>query len=465
MRICVVGAGAIGGLLGAKLALAGEEVTLIARGPHLAAMREHGLTLVSPDGTEAVAANVRATSDMAEAGEQDVVFLTLKAHSVPAVAPAMRALYGPDTMVVTMQNGIPWWYFRKYGGPYEGTRIESVDPGGIVEANTEIDRVIASVVYPAAELAAPGVVRHIEGDRFSLGELDGAKTERIQTLAQTLIRAGLKAPVRPRIRAEIWVKLWGNLAFNPISALTRATLVDICQYPPTRDLARAMMTEAQTIAEKLDVKFPITIEQRINGAAEVGAHKTSMLQDIETGRPTEVDAIVGSVAELGRLTDTPTPAIDAIYASVKLLEKTLAPSLVGAVREPPSPTVSSPRPSVRGSRRWQRRAVREPPLRITPCPCSHDAGYSPHGTSGSSWRSSMRRMLLSCVLLASVSVLAANSSRSGERNSCSGRRHSNCRPARSRDRDCTRIRRPSQRIRRFRLYPLLVLPLIAIATV
>jgi len=235
----------------------------------------------------------------------------------------MRALYGPETMVVTMQNGIPWWYFRKHGGRYEGTRIKTVDPGGIVEANTEIARVIASVVYPAAELAAPGVVRHIEGDRFSLGELDGVKTERIQSLAQMLIHAGLKAPIRPRIRAEIWVKLWGNLAFNPISALTRATLVDICQYPPTRELARTMMTEAQTIAEKLDIKFPISIEQRIAGAEEVGAHKTSMLQDIETGRPTEVDAIVGSVAELGRLTDTPTPAIDAIYASVKLLEKTL----------------------------------------------------------------------------------------------------------------------------------------------
>ncbi|MDQ2787014.1 MAG: 2-dehydropantoate 2-reductase, partial [Chloroflexota bacterium] len=282
MNICVVGAGAIGGYLGAKLALAGEDVTLIARGPHLAAIQQHGLKLVSPDGTETVAANVRATSDMKEAGEQDVVFLTLKAHSLPAVAPAMRALYGPQTMVVTMQNGIPWWYFRNYGGPYAGTRIESVDPGGIVEANTEIDRVIASVVYPAAELAAPGVVRHIEGDRFSLGELDGVKTERIQTLAQTLIHAGLKAPIRPRIRAEIWVKLWGNLAFNPISALTRATLVDICQYPPTRDLARAMMIEAQTIAEKLEIKFPISIEQRITGAEEVGAHKTSMLQDIET---------------------------------------------------------------------------------------------------------------------------------------------------------------------------------------
>jgi len=323
VKICVVGAGAIGGYLGAKLALAGEDVTLIARGPHLAAIQQHGLKLVSPDGTEAIAADVRATSDMAEAGLQDVVFLTLKAHSVPAVAPAMRALYGPDTMVVTMQNGIPWWYFRKHGGRYEGTRIETVDPGGIVEANTEIARVIASVVYPAAELAAPGVVRHIEGDRFSLGELDGVKTERIQSLAQMLIHAGLKAPIRPRIRAEIWVKLWGNLAFNPISALTRATLVDICQFPPTRELARTMMTEAQTIAEKLDIKFPISIEQRIVGAEEVGAHTTSMLQDIETGRPTEVDAIVGSVAELGHLTDTPTPTIDAIYASVKLLEKTL----------------------------------------------------------------------------------------------------------------------------------------------
>ncbi len=323
MKIAIVGAGSIGGYLGAKLALAGEDVTLIARGPHLAAMARHGLKLISPDGTEAVAAGVRATADMAEAGPQDAVFVTLKAHSVPAIAPAMRALYGPETTVVTMQNGVPWWYFRKHGGPYEGTRITTVDPDGIVEANTEIDRVIASVVYPAAELAAPGVVRHIEGDRFSLGELDGVKTERIQQLAQTLMRAGLKAPIRPRIRAEIWVKLWGNLAFNPISALTRATLVDIARFPLTRDLARAMMAEAQTVAEKLEIKFPIGIEQRINGVEEVGAHKTSMLQDIETGRPTEVDAIVGSVAELGRLTDTPTPAIDAIYASVKLLEKTL----------------------------------------------------------------------------------------------------------------------------------------------
>ncbi len=322
MKIGIVGAGAIGGLLGAKLALAGEDVTLIARGPHLAAIQQHGLRLIADDGTEAVV-EVRAMSDMTAAGPQDVVFLTLKAHSVPAVAPAMRALYGAETIVVTMQNGIPWWYFHKHGGEYEGRRIGMVDPGGVVEANIEIARVIASVVYPAAEIAEPGVVRQIEGDRFSLGELDGAKTERIQTLSKTLIRAGLKAPVRPRIRNEIWVKLWGNLAFNPISALTRATLAAICRDGHTRALAATMMAEAQAVAEKLGVAFGVTLEQRIAGAEAVGEHKTSMLQDIETGRPTEVDAIVGAVAELGRLTATPTPAIHAIYASVKLLEMTL----------------------------------------------------------------------------------------------------------------------------------------------
>ena len=322
MKIGIVGAGAIGGFLGAKLALAGEDVTLIARGPHLAAIRARGLRLIADDGTEAVVA-VRATDDMTAAGPQDAIFLTLKAHSVPAVAPAMRALYDETTMVVTTQNGIPWWYFHKHGGEYEGRRIGMVDPGGVVEAHTEIDRVIACVVYPAAAIAEPGVVRHLEGDRFSLGELDGTRTERIQTLSKALIRAGLKAPVRPRIRNEIWVKLWGNLAFNPIIALTRATLAAICRYGYTRALAATMMAEAQAVAEKLGVTFGVTLEQRIAGAEAVGEHKTSMLQDIETGRPTEIDAIVGAVSELGHLTATPTPAIDAIYASVKLLEQTL----------------------------------------------------------------------------------------------------------------------------------------------
>ncbi len=278
---------------------------------------------MTAEGAEQVVKDLVATSDMSLAGPQDLAILALKAHSVPALAPALRALYGSETMVVTAQNGIPWWYFRKHGGEFEGQRIQSVDPDGIVEANIEVDRVIGCVVYPAAELAEPGIVRHIEGDRFSLGELDGSKTSRLQDLAQTFNRAGLKAPLRTRIRADIWVKLWGNLAFNPISALTRATLESICQYPLTRELARNMMTEAQTIAESLGIEFGITLEQRINGAEKVGAHKTSMLQDIETGRPTEVDAIVGAVTELGRLTNIPTPHTDAIYASVKLLEKTL----------------------------------------------------------------------------------------------------------------------------------------------
>ncbi len=323
MKICIVGAGAIGGYLGSKLAMAGEEVTLIARGAHLAAMQQNGLKLVMADGSEQVAKNVVATSDTREAGPQDVVIVALKAHSVPMIAPALPALYKDDTMVVTAQNGVPWWYFYKSGGEYEGQRIKAVDPEGVVEENIGVERVIGCVVYPAAELDGPGVVRHIEGDRFPLGELDGAKTERVQMLAQTLNRAGLKAPVRPRIRTEIWVKLWGNLAFNPISALTRARLVDICQFPLTRELARHMMSEAQTIAEKLGIEFGISLEQRIAGAEKIGAHKTSMLQDIESGRPTEVDAIVGAVAELGRLTNTPTPYIDSVYASVKLLEKTL----------------------------------------------------------------------------------------------------------------------------------------------
>ena len=322
MKICIVGAGAIGGYLGAKLALAGEQVTLIARGAHLDTIQNKGLKLMA-EGEEYVIKDVFATSDMSKVGPQDVAILALKAHSVPAIAPAMRALYNPETMVVTAQNGIPWWYFRKYGGEFEGQRIHSVDPDGIVESNIEIDRVIGCVVYPAAELPEPGVVRHIEGNRFTLGELDGSKSDRIQLLSKTFSRAGLKSPVRTQIRSDIWVKLWGNLAFNPISALTRATLEDICRYPLTRELARHMMTEAQTIAETLGIEFGITLEKRIDGAEKVGAHKTSMLQDIETGRPTEVDAIVGAVAELGRLTNVPTPHIDAIYASVKLLEKTL----------------------------------------------------------------------------------------------------------------------------------------------
>ncbi|MEA5553249.1 2-dehydropantoate 2-reductase [Anabaena cylindrica UHCC 0172] len=322
MKICIVGAGAIGGYLGAKLILSGEEVTLIARGSHLEAIQKNGLKIILADGSSQVANPVLATSDFTAIEPQDVVILAVKSNSVSAIAPFLPQLCHEQTMVVTAQNGIPWWYFRKHGGEYEGTRLNSLDSDGIIENNIDIDRVIGCVVYPAAEIVAPGVIQHLEGERFTLGEIDGSKTERIQLLAQALKKAGFKAPVRNQIRTEIWVKLWGNIAFNPISSLTGATLEAIAQYPPSRELARQMMLEAQTIAENLGIKFGISLEQRINGAEKVGAHKTSMLQDIEAGRPTEIEAIAGAVVELSKLTQTPTPHIDALYASVKLLELT-----------------------------------------------------------------------------------------------------------------------------------------------
>ncbi len=323
MNICIVGAGSIGGYLGARLALAGEYVTLIARGANLAAIRERGVTLIGSDGSTVTAVPALATDDMVAAGAHDVVIVAVKAHQLAAVAPTLRALYHETTMVVPAQNGIPWWYFQHHGGPFEGRRIESVDPDGVIAAHIETERIIGCVVYPATELEAPGIVRHIEGDRFTLGELDGTRSERVHRLSQVLARAGLKAPVRPRIRSDIWIKLWGNLAFNPVSALTRATLIDICRHPQARALIAAMMAEGQAVAERLGISFGITIDQRIAGAEQVGAHKTSMLQDIEAGRATEVDALVGAVAELGRLVDVPTPHIDAIYAAVKLLEQTV----------------------------------------------------------------------------------------------------------------------------------------------
>jgi 2-dehydropantoate 2-reductase len=324
LKICIVGAGAIGGYLGVKLIQAGNEVTLIARGSHLEAIQDKGLELIEADGTSIVVQPTLATSKIEEVKPQDVVILGVKAIAVATIAPSLTTLYHDRTIVIPAQNGIPWWYFYKHGGEYEGTPIKSVDPDGVIRNYIDLDRLIGCVVYPAAEIVKPGVIRHIEGNRFSLGELDGYKSDRIQLLSQTFKQAGLKSPIVKQIRIDIWVKLWGNLAFNPISALTRATLESICQYPPTRELARQMMLEAQAIAEKLDINFAISLEKRINGAEQVGAHKTSMLQDIEAGRPTEIDAIVGAVAELGKLTQVSTPHIDAIYASVKLLEKTLS---------------------------------------------------------------------------------------------------------------------------------------------
>ena len=334
MKITVVGAGAIGGYLGARLALAGEDVTFIARNRNLAAINAGGFRLVLEDGSELHAANVRAVQDTAEAGPQDAVLLTVKAHQVKDLLPGLRALFGPRTMVVTMINGVPWWYFHRLAGPWEGRRLESVDPGGLIAAAIEPERVVGSVVYPAAELVAPGVVRVLEGNRFTLGEPDGTRSERIEALSQALMRAGFKAPVSKDIRGEIWLKLWGNLSFNPISALTHATLGDIAAYPPSRALAKAMMTEAQAVAEKLGVRFKISLDQRIAGAEAIGAHKTSMLQDVEAGRAIELEAIVGAVVELARLTETPTPTIDAIYAATSLLAKTLGDAKAKLVPQP-----------------------------------------------------------------------------------------------------------------------------------
>ncbi|MCE8442449.1 2-dehydropantoate 2-reductase [Rhodovulum sulfidophilum] len=318
MKICVFGAGAIGGYMGAKLAQAGAEVSLVARGPHLAAMRARGLRLIEEESGTDETVPVRVAEDAAELGEQDYVIVTLKAHSVPPVVGKMQPLIGAGTTVVSGVNGVPWWYFHKIGGPLEGTRLASVDPGDAQWTGFGPDRVLGCVVYPAAEVIEPGVVRHIEGNRFSLGEPDGSRSERALRLSRALASAGLKAPVRPKLRDEIWVKLWGNLSFNPISALTHATLDVLCTDPGTQGVARAMMLEAQAIAEKLGVKFPIDVERRIEGGAAVGAHRTSMLQDLDLGRPMEIDALVGSVQELGRITGTPTPAIDTVLALVAL---------------------------------------------------------------------------------------------------------------------------------------------------
>ena len=323
MKICVVGAGAIGGLMGGKLALAGEDVTLIDVGAHLEAIKKNGLKLVMQDGSELVARDVKATSDMSEAGPQDLVIVAVKAYQIAALARDMRALFGPDTAVVTIQNGIPWWYFQKHGGEFDGRRIEAVDPNGDIEANIEAERIVGCVVYPAGHVSAPGVIHQVEGNRFPVGELDGSSSDRAERIVQAFTGAGFKSYVLDNIRSEIWLKLWGNLSFNPISALAHATLVDICQFPETRDLAANMMTEAQTIAEKLGITFRHTIEKRIAGAEGVGKHKTSMLQDVEAGNALEVEALVGAVVEIGRLTQTPTPCIDAVYACVKLLDKTM----------------------------------------------------------------------------------------------------------------------------------------------
>jgi 2-dehydropantoate 2-reductase len=323
MRICIIGAGAIGGLLAARLCASGADVTVVARGAQLEAISARGLTLVA-EGEADVLARPKVAGRPCDVSGQDLVVLGMKAHQVAAVAADVPAMLAPDGLVLTAQNGVPYWYFMKHGGAHEGRQLEAVDPGGVAGAHLPVDRIIGSVVYPAAEIAEPGTIRLIEGNRFSLAEIDGAKTARVEAVSQVLTNAGFKAPVVSDLRAEIWTKLWGNLSFNPISALTGATLGGICRHPQARALAADMMREAQAVGEALGVRFRIPLEKRIAGAQAVGEHKTSMLQDVEAGRRTEIDALVGAVVELGGIIGVPTPTIKAVYASVKLLEDTRA---------------------------------------------------------------------------------------------------------------------------------------------
>jgi 2-dehydropantoate 2-reductase len=318
VKLAILGAGAIGGFLGARLAMHGADVSLVARGPHLAAMREQGIRLVEPDGEQVV--RVHATDDLATLREADAVFVTLKAHSLPAIAPQLAANLNDTAAVVSAQNGIPWWYFQRHGGDLDGLRLETVDPGGTIAAAINPARVIGCIVYAATSLSGPGVVSHLEGERFTLGELDGIQTDRVAELSRVLTDAGLKAPIQARIRQELWLKLLGNAVFNPISALTGASLGDMAQSPVVAGLVRSAMSEVDSVARRVGVEVPLSMDQRIRGAARVGGHKTSMLQDIEAGRPTEIDALVGSVVELAGKLDLPVPHLETLYSCVKLLE-------------------------------------------------------------------------------------------------------------------------------------------------
>ncbi len=321
-KICVVGAGAIGGLLAAKFALADNDVTVIDQGAHLAAIQKNGLKLEWHDG-KVFNAKMKAVNKASEAGKQDVVVLAVKAHYLEQVVRDIDSMLGPDTIVLTVQNGLPWWYFQRLGGQYDNQKLQSLDPTGILTKHIDPKRLIGCVVYPAAAATAPGVIHHVEGDRFPIGELDGKETPRVKELHDVFVKAGLRSMVLPDIRSEIWLKAWGNLSFNPISALTHATLVDICQFAETRELAATMMKEAQEIAQKLGVTFRVSIDKRIAGAESVGAHKTSMLQDVEAGRSLETEALIGSILEMAKLTNTPAPAIQSVYALVKLLNKVM----------------------------------------------------------------------------------------------------------------------------------------------
>jgi len=322
VKICIVGAGAIGGLMGARLAR-NNDVTFIDVGAHLDALRRDGIRVLAPDGSELRVRPELATSSYQEAGKQDLVILAVKAPVLPEVVPRLQPLLSQDTVVLTVQNGVPWWYFQRHGGEFDGRRIHCVDPDGRMAEHIDPQRIIGCVVFAAGEVVSPGVIRHVEGKRFPVGELDGSTTPRLENLVALLTQAGFKSFALDDVRSEIWLKLLGNMCFNPISALTRATLVDICRHDVTRELARQMMEEAETIANRLGRTIRVSIDRRIAGTEKVGAHKTSMLQDVEAGRVLELDAILGAVVELGEITGVPTPAIDPVHALAGLLNRTL----------------------------------------------------------------------------------------------------------------------------------------------
>jgi 2-dehydropantoate 2-reductase len=319
MKFLIAGAGAIGAYVGARMARAGLDVVLYARGPHLRAMQEHGVRVKSADGDFEAHPKVAGTLD--EIGPVDVIFLGVKAHGLTQLAPQLKPVLGPDTAVVSTQNGVPWWFFQGFGGAWEGTRLERVDPGGVVSDAIESRRVLGSLVYFATEIVEPGVVRHTEGNRISLGEPTGARSDRCKQIAEALSTAGLRCPVTARIRHEIWVKILGNVAFNPISALTGATLAQMVRDPEVCALVRNIMSEAEAVAAQLGMELPITIEQRIAGAGKVGEHKTSMLQDLEAGRPLELEAVVGAVLELGERMNLPMTHTRVVYSCTKLLSE------------------------------------------------------------------------------------------------------------------------------------------------
>jgi 2-dehydropantoate 2-reductase len=317
MKFLIAGAGAIGAYIGARLSRAGFDVTLFARGPHLRAMQEHGVQVKSAEGD--FTARPRIVGSLDEAGECDVVFLGVKAHALIQLAPQLKPVLGPNTTVVSTQNGIPWWFFQGFGGQWEGLRLERIDPDGVISSAIAARSVVGSIVYFATEISSPGVIQHIEGNRITMGEPNGTRSERVRHIAEALIAAGLRCPVTTRIRHEIWVKVLGNASFNPVSALTRGTLAQIARDPGTSSVIRSIMQEVEAVSHKLGMDLPITIDQRIAGAEKVGEHKTSMLQDLEAGRPLELEAIVGAVVELGERVGLPMTCTRTVYNCVKLL--------------------------------------------------------------------------------------------------------------------------------------------------